>query len=286
MVKINRIATDKTNYLQMLPSIDVSLKSLYVIGELPPNREPTVAIVGLRKFTPYGKEVAYRIAYDLAKQGIVIVSGLALGIDGIAHRAALDAGGKTIAVLAGGLDSIYPSNHRELAKNIVESGGALISEYEPGTPPMQFRFLERNRIVSAISDAVIVAEAASRSGTLNTVGHALTQGKLVCAVPGNITSLSSTGCNAIIKQGAALVTSAADVLQELGLADGSTSQTKLIFGDTTDEEAILALLRAGERDGSVLQQKSGLNPATFNQTLTMLEIKGNIKALGGNNWSL
>jgi DNA processing protein len=285
MVKINRVSPDKTEYLQMLPSIDASIKSMYVIGKLPEERRPTVAIVGSRKFTSYGKEVAYKIAYDLAKRGIVIVSGLALGIDGVAHRAALDAGGTTIAVLGNGLDRIYPSTHHNLGKEIIEKGGAIISEYPEGTDGYKEHFIARNRIVSAMSDALIVVEAATKSGTLHTAGFALQQGKLVCAVPGNVTSPTSAGCNNLIKQGAALVTSAEDVLNELGLNSGP-AQVKLIFGDTPQEESILALMRAGERDGAVLQQNSGLSAAEFSQTLTMLEIKGNVRAVGGNRWSL
>lgn len=149
------------------------------MGELPDERLPSVAIVGTRKPTTYGKEVTRQLASDLAKRGVIIISGLALGIDGLAHRGALEAGGTTIAVLANGLPDIYPSTHRALADEILASRGAIISEYEPGVSARGFQFLQRNRIVSGLSDAVIITEAATRSGTLNTAAHALEQGKEV-----------------------------------------------------------------------------------------------------------
>lgn len=286
MYKINRISTDEAEFLQILPAIDQSLKSLYYIGDLPEGRKPTVAIVGTRRPTVYGKEVAYRLSYDLASRGVIIVSGLALGIDAIAHQAALDAGGTTIAVLGNGLDKITPSANENLGKQIIRQGGAILSEYAPGTPAGRYTFLERNRIVSGLSDALIIVEAAKRSGTLNTASHALAQGKLVCAVPGNITSLASTGCNSLLRHGATLITSADDVVQELGLSDLSEEQTHLLFGENEGEEAVLALLRAGVRDGSELQTKSGLSVAEYSQAITMLEIKGVVRALGANQWSL
>ena len=139
------------------------------------------------------------LAFDLAKKGVTIVSGLALGIDGIAHAAALEAGGTTIAVLANSVDTVYPASHRSLGEAIIEHGGALISEYEPPRPAREFQFLARNRIVSGLSDAVIIIEAAARSGTLATATHALAQGREVFVVPGNITSPLSMGCNTLLK---------------------------------------------------------------------------------------
>lgn len=241
--------------------------------------------MALAKPSTYGKEVAHRIAYDLARQGIVVVSGLALGIDSIAHRAALEAGGITLAVLGNSLDLIYPRNHNELANEITQRG-AILSEYEPPTSPRGYRFLERNRIVSGLSDAVIVIEAASRSGTLNTASHALEQGRELFAVPGNITSPLSAGCNALIRQGAHPLTSPQDVLNILLPHQKQIRQQSLPLGDTTLEAAILQLLHKGERDGDILQQKTGATPADFSHTLTMLEIKGHIRALGANNWTI
>lgn len=285
MQKINRVLPENNQYLQILHSVDKTIKCLYYIGNLPAERRPTVAIVGTRKPTNYGNEIAYRLAYDLASKGVVIVSGLALGIDAVAHRGALDAGGTTIAVLGSGVDVISPQSHRALGERIINSGGAILSEYEPGVAAQKYTFLERNRIVSGLSEALIIVEAAQRSGTLNTASHALSQGKLVAAVPGNITSYASAGCNKLLQQGALLVTSADDILNELGIMKAPKTK-QLVFGDNDDEESIIALLRNGVRDGAQLQQDSGLSAAAYNQSLTMLEIKGVVQSHGANNWSL
>jgi len=285
MYKINSTSPDKHKFLQIITDIDEDITTLFYIGDLPKQRRPTVAIVGTRKPTAYGREVAYQLSRDLAARGITIVSGLALGIDGIAHQAALDAGGTTVAVLAGGLDAIHPSRHANLARQIVENGGALISEYPEGMPSLAHQFLERNRIVSGLSDVVIVIEAAARSGTLSTARWALEQGKTVMAVPGNITSPTSAGCNWLIKTGAAPITETADVLHALGLAD-KAAQNRLPLAENEQEQAIFTLLSAGVRDGDELQQKSGLTAANFSQTLTMMEISGKIRALGANQWTI
>ena len=284
-MKINSISPQKHKYLQIIDTIAKIPKTLYFKGDLPAERRLTVAIVGTRKPTAYGKEVTYQLAYDLAKQGIVIVSGLALGIDGIAHQAALDAGGTTIAVLASGVDSIYPSTHRGLADKILQSGGVIMSEYEPGTEARDFQFLARNRIISGLSDAVIVTEAAARSGTIATVNHALEQGREVFAVPGNITSPLSVGCNALIKQGAHPITSVQDVL-EIIAPYLLIKQPSLALGNNPTETKLIQLLRSGIRDGDQLQQVSGIAISEFSQTLSIMEINGVVRALGANQWAL
>ena len=284
-MKINTITTDKEEYLQRSLHIADFPKKLYILGKLPSKNIPTIAIVGSRKPTQYGREVTEKLASELARAGVVVISGLALGVDSIAHRATLEAKGTTIAVLANGLDTIYPRNHQDLAKKIVENGGSILSEYKPGTPPLPFRFLERNRIVSGIADGIVVVEAAIRSGTLSTATHALNQNKEVFAVPGNITSPLSAGCNALIKQGAIPVTKVEDIL-EIITPNYKAEQTQFILGDTTEEVSILQLLQKGLRDGDELLEKSGLEPTTFNQTITMLEIKGMVKPLGANQWTL
>lgn len=245
---------------------------------------PHVAIVGSRKVTAYGRAVTMQLASDLAKGGVVVVSGLALGIDGIAHGAALEAGGLTVAVLAGGLGKIYPSSHHNLAQRIVAQGGALISEYPSGTPSLKHHFVERNRIVSGLSHAVLITEAAERSGTLHTASFALEQGRDVLAVPGNITSPQSAGTNRLLKSGAIPITCAEDVFRALGLQTRPTIRS--VLGDTPAEQSILNVLATGESDGDTLLQKSGLEVQVFNQTLTMLEIRGNILSIGGNKWTL
>ncbi len=284
-MKINKISPHSHKYLQIIDTIAKCPETLYFIGKLPEKRRPTVAIVGSRKPTAYGREVTYQLAFDLAKQGVIVVSGLALGVDGIAHRATLDAGGITLAVLANSVDSIYPSTHINLSKDIIKGGGAMISEYEPITEARDFQFLERNRIVSGLSDAVIVTEAASRSGTLSTVMHALEQGREVFVVPGNITSPMSAGCNNLIKQGAHPITCAQDVL-EIIAPDLLQPQTSLALGSNPQESKIISLLQSGIRDGDELQLLSELDASEFSMTLTTMEISGTIRALGGNQWTL
>lgn len=284
-MKINSTTPDKHKFSQILSGIDPPVKSFQYIGTLPEERRPTVAIVGTRKPTAYGKEIAFRLSHELAAQGVVIVSGLALGIDGIAHQAALDANGVTLAIMGGGLLSIYPKRHRELAIQIIQKGGALISEYPNTMPALIHQFLERNRIVSGLADAIIIIEAAARSGTLATARWGLEQGKTIMAVPGNITSPNSAGCNQLIKTGAQVVTETKDVLDALNLQN-TTAEQPLLFASSPEEQAILDILQAGERDGELLHQKSGLDAATFQQTLTMLEITGKIRALGANQWTI
>ena len=284
-MKINRATPDKHNYLRLLSEIPSPPKQLYVMGTLPAERLPSVAIVGTRKPSSYGKEVTQRLAYDLAKKGLVIISGLALGVDGIAHRAALEAGGITIAVLANGLPQIYPATHKDLADQITKQGGAVLSEYEPETSARTYQFLQRNRIVSGLSDAIIITEAAARSGTLNTAMHALEQGKEVFVVPGNITSPLSTGCNTLLKQGARPVTCADDILEVIA-PDLLQSQATLALGNSPLETTIIQLLTSGVRDGEELQRRSGSTISEFNTALTMMEITGSIRALGANQWTL
>jgi DNA processing protein len=284
-MKINTIIPDTNKYLQIISSIAKVPEKLHIIGTLPEQRVTSVAIVGTRKPTPYGKEVTHQLAYDLAKRGIVIVSGLALGVDSIAHRAALEAGGVTIAVLPSSVEVIYPRNHHQLAQQIIESGGAIISEYEPGSNIYASNFLARNRIVSGLSDAIIVTEAAVRSGTLSTVTHALEQGREVFVVPGNITSPLSVGCNNLIKQGAHPITCIEDVL-EIIAPHLLKPQAILALGNNPAESKIISLLQSGTRDGDQLQISSKLSASEFAQTLTMMELDGQIRALGGNQWTL
>jgi DNA processing protein len=284
-MKINAITPVNHNYLQIIDTIAKSPQKLYFIGKLPETRHCTVAVIGSRKPTNYGREVTYKLAYDLARYGVVIVSGLALGVDAIAHRGALDAGGITLAVLANGVDIIYPATNRGLASDILNNNGAIISEYIPGTEARSFQFLERNRIVSGLSDAVIVTEAAARSGTLSTVMHALEQGREVFVVPGNITSPLSAGCNNLIKQGAHPITCAEDVL-EIIAPDLLKPQTMLPLGDNPTESRIIELIQSGIRDGDELYKLSKVETSEFMQAITMLEISGTIRALGGNQWTI
>lgn len=279
---INSIALDESLYLQRLISIAKAPKSLYFIGNIPQNQQPTVAIVGTRKPSTYGREVAYKLAYDLARQGIIIVSGLAIGIDTIVHRAALDAGGTTIAVLAGGLDAVHPTSNRQLAEDIVKSGGALLSEFPAGIPPTKWQFATRNRIESGISDGVLIIEAAAKSGTMHTAQFARQQGRAVMAVPGDITNPMSEGANMLLKKGATVITSAADVLAVIKV---KAPKQIALPGINNQEQVILRLLAQGSQPVDHLQEKTALDASALSQTLTMLELTGKVR-LTGNRWGI
>lgn len=298
--KNNEIRPQEADFTEVLNTIALKPKKLYFYGKLPENqlengckktrvRPKTLAVVGTRKPTKYGEEVAYNLAYAAAKRGAVVVSGLAYGIDSIAHRAALDAGGVTVAVLGTPIDNIYPKAHYRLAEEIVEKGGVVLSELAPGAEFFpKTSFLQRNRLISGLSDVVVIPEAAERSGSLNTAAHALEQGREVFAVPGDITRPLSKGCNRLISQGAIPYLEPADVLDLLfpvPVQKKRATQEALI-GDNDGETAILAKLRAGIQQGEAILTETGLVPAVFNQHITMLEIKGRVRALGCNRWAL
>ncbi len=273
-------------YLRDLPHIPDPPKKLFIRGKLPAKRVKTVAIVGTRKPSAYGHEIATKIASECAKNGIVVVSGLALGIDSIAHRAAIDSGGKTIAVLANGVDKIYPRSHEDLGQKILQTNGVILSEYPNNTPARPWQFLARNRIVSGLADAVVIIEAASRSGTLSTANHALDQGKEIFAVPGNITSPLSAGCNQLIKNGANPLTSVEDLLDFL-IPDRFEKQTQLFKGDTREENVVLEFLsKNGTTSSDTIIKQTKLSASEFNQAITMLELKGLVLNNGGEKWSL
>jgi DNA processing protein len=282
---IHTLRLSGPSYPDYLAAIAGPPQQLYYLGDLMPLLNlPRLAVIGSRRVSPYGRGVTVKLAQAAAEQGVVIVSGLALGVDGLAHQAALDAGGKTIAVLAGGLDHIYPSSHHRLAEEIVKQGGVLVSEYPLGTESFKQNFIARNRIVSGISDGVLITEAAEKSGTLHTANFALEQGRTVMAVPGNITSLLSAGTNNLIKAGATPVTGLDDILAALGLSKTTTVQLRL--GATEEEAAVLRLLEQGISDGSELLRLSELSAPQFNQTLTMLEITGKIRPIGAGHWTI
>ena len=282
MLKINKTTPDQTTFLQRLSNIAKKPKCLYYIGELPENPSLTVAIVGSRRPTAYGRTVTEQLASALAHHQVPVISGMALGIDALAHTATLDAGGQTIAVIPSGLDNPYPKTNQQLARRILLSGGALLSEYDAGYQPRLYDFLLRNRIVSGLCDALVVIEANLRSGTMSTVAQALDQGRTVYAVPGPITSPLSAGCNRLIAQGARPLTSIDSFLDEIGLS----GQQKLLIGENDAEATLLQLLQGGISDGDQLLTSSGLDHETYTTSMTMLEIKGMIHAQGGNRWRL
>ncbi len=290
--KINHISPLESNFTEVLDAIALKPKTLYYYGKIPPNRPKTVAIVGSRHNTRYGEEVAYKMAYELAKKGAIVVSGLAYGIDSVAHRGCLDAGGRTIAILGTPIDKIYPRAHESLAREIIEKDGAIFSEYAPGDEyhPNTNAFLRRNRIISGLSDVVVVVEATEKSGSLNTATHALNQGKEVFAVPGNINNPYSVGCNKLIKQGANPYTEPDDLLRLLFPETYKKKRQKpgtvLLFGDTEEETKILKALAEGIHNGEEIVRTLSLSTELFNETITLLEIKGLVRSLGMNTWSL
>ena len=220
LAKFNQIAPLEADFTEVLDTIADKPKMLYFYGKIPQNmsiggftkRPKCVAIVGTRHNSRYGEEVAYKMAFELARRGVIIISGLAFGIDSIAHQAALDAGGRTVAVLGTPIDQIYPRAHEGLAREIVEKDGLIISEYAPGVViHPKTSFLQRNRLIAGLADAVVVVEAAEKSGSINTAGHAINQGKEVFAVPGNITNPLSVGVNRLLRQGATPYTRVEDI---------------------------------------------------------------------------
>jgi len=237
-----------------------------------------VAIVGSRAASPYALSVAEQLAGDLAARGVVIVSGLARGVDSAAHRGALAAGGITVAVLGSGVDVIYPREHASLAAAIDERG-AVVSELVPGTPPTPFFFPLRNRIISGLSRAVVVVEANERSGSLITARCALDQGRDVLAVPGNVLTGRNRGAHALLRDGAKIVESADDILEELGLA---ARKSAIVSNDASPADPILACLTPGEpSDLDEIADRSGLETATLLPRLFELELQGTIARVGG-----
>ncbi len=266
---------------ELLQGISSPPKKLFCLGNIPDL--PMVAIVGTRKPTEYGKQITYKIAHDLARAGICIVSGLAYGIDGIAHSAALEAGGRVVAVLGTPLNTIYPVANRNLAKSILSKGGAIISEYRVGTSTQRFNFPARNRIIAGLSLATIVTEADAQSGSLITANFAVTNDRIVMAVPGNINSPRSAGPNNLIKLGAKLITDATDVLAELELKS-AVLQSKKIAPASKEEAIVIKLLENGHINTHAMIENSEFDAARLAHVLSLMEITGKIRNLGAGQW--
>jgi DNA processing protein len=269
---------ESDEYPALLRHIDYPPPLIYLRGDILPADEWAVAVVGTRTPSAYGKEVVRRLAGGLAENGITIVSGLAFGIDGSAHQAALDVGARTLAVLGCGLDTIYPWRHRDLADRIAESG-ALISDYPLGTKPEAGNFPPRNRLISGLSLGTLVVEAGAKSGALITAGYALEQGRETFAVPGNIYNRTSVGANALIQRGEAkLVTCVEDVLEELNLTMvAQHTEAREVVPDTPTEKELLACIGAEPTHIDEVIRHSGLPTATVSSTLSMMELKGMVR---------
>jgi DNA processing protein len=280
---VEALTWESDNYPKRLLEVDDAPPVLYAMGRIEDADGWAIGVVGTRRATSYGREAAARISAGLAEAGVTVISGLARGIDSVAHHTALDSGGRTIAVLGSGLDVIYPPENRGLVRRIVEEGsGAVVSEYPLGTQPDAVNFPPRNRIISGMSLGVLVVEAAEKSGALITVTFALEQGREVFAIPGPITSKLSEGTNNLIKNGAKLVTSARDILEELDMATVAehVEAARALPSDPT-ERMLLEYLQDASRHIDELTNRSGLPASTVSAVLTMMELKGMVRHLGG-----
>lgn len=269
------------DYPSNLKQIDDAPSVLYIKGEIKPQDKLAVAIVGARKATSYGREVTEKLTSLLTLSGVTIVSGLARGIDTVAHKVALSMQGRTIGVLAGGLDSVYPPENTSLAAEIAKKG-AVVSEFPLGIPARPENFPTRNRIVSGLSLGVVVVEGAGRSGTLLTASNAADQGREVFAIPGPITSSGSEAPNWLIKNGAKVVTKAEDILDELKIGKrGKQIEASEILPKSQEEENLLIFLEREPLHLDEIVRLTGKDTGFVSATLSMMEIKGLVKNLGG-----
>ncbi len=269
-------------YPEPLSRIRYPPKLLHVLGSLPEAKH-WVAIVGSRRATQYGFDVAHSFAADLAAAGVVVVSGLATGIDSAAHQGALRGNGLTVGVLGGGFERIYPAGNIQLVEKIVANGGAVLSEYAPAMPPSRGQFPARNRIVAGLCSITVVVEAVVSSASLITANMALDENRDVMAVPGNINQPGSVGCNNLIKAGAAPVTDVNDIFEKLGLEPAK--DTKLLARGHRAQK-LHQLILSGVSDVDELIKRTDLEASEISSQLTELELSGYVKSLGGGQWSV
>lgn len=287
IMNIQKINKHAYGYPAKLYNIPSPPKQLYALGDtsiLNKTQLPWVGIVGTRNPSRYGIEVTRQFATQLARDGLTIVSGLALGIDAVAHQAAVDLQRPTVAVLPGGLNKIYPADNHGLAKQIIDNGGVLVSEYHPDTPSFKQNFIARNRLVSGLSDGVVVTEAALDSGTKHTVRFAQEQNKQIMAVPGNITSFRSAGTNNLLRSGAAAVTSPSDILNVLGY--GRQLHAQPVTADSHEESILIELLNQGITSSEELIANGQLSASQFANIIGLMEISGKVMSLGGGHWTI
>lgn len=291
---IKLVTVFDSNYPERLRQIYDPPVTLYYRGKFRLS-EFSIAVVGARRTTNYGAFSARKLSYELGLRGVQVVSGLARGIDSIAHEGCLDAGGKTVAVLGCGLDSIYPPENNKLLENILKSDGLILSEYPPGMPPLQHNFPARNRIISGISSGVLVVEAAKRSGSLITANFALEQGREVFAVPGNIDCAYSRGTNQLIREGAKIVLGVEDILEEFDYQEDLDSEKSIKISDkikinteaniyrglSTEEIRVVKIIQKGIHHIDEIIQRSNISIKDINNILFMLEMKGVISQLPG-----
>ena len=280
---IQFICWDEDKYPKRLKELSGMPYALFLKGKLPEEDAVNIAIVGARNCSPYGEQLTLQFAERLSREGVQIISGMARGIDGAAHRGALNMHGSTFAVLGCGVDVCYPKEHRGLYRDILEEGG-IISEYLPGTPPLSQHFPARNRLISGLADVVFVMEAKEKSGSLITADMALEQGRDVYALPGPITSELSKGCNYLIKQGAGILLGIDDILEELSIKisekEENCQKDKKIL--ESKEEIVYSLLGLFPKGREELLQSTGFHPQELSVILLSLELRGYIKEVTKN----
>lgn len=280
------IGRESENYPFLLREIGSAPKQLYVRGNHQLlSASLLIAVVGTRKISDYGRQVIQSIIPPLVRSGAVIVSGLAFGVDSVAHEIALEHGGKCIAVLAGGVDTIYPREHHGLAKKILSSGGTIISEHEPGTQSLKQYFPARNRIISGLSRATIIIEAQEESGSLITAKFALEQNREVYAVPGSIFEENQRGTNTLIAEGAYPLLSAEALMSQLNLTLTPEQQIiPLLNFDSEEEKTLYEFLREPQSLDE-LHQKSDIPTTALNQLISLMELKGMVMNVSGSKYS-
>lgn len=277
---------DYPNQLKNIPQADQP-PMLFIAGDKDILKDQMIAIVGSRHATEKGKQFAYNLASSLVKAGITVVSGMAEGIDSAAHKGALDAGGNTAAVWGNSLDQIYPPSNKQLAQDI-KSKGVVVSEYLPGTKPDRNNFPERNRIISGLSEGVVVVEAGQKSGALLTAGQALLQQRALMAVPGKPSDKMSIGCNNLIKNGARLITSVDDIFEELPRLRGKvvSRQLTLLPEMSSHEKEIVNLCSEGPQQVDFLSRKVNIPVNELMEFLLALELKGVVREISGKRYQL
>ncbi len=286
--KIEVLTIKEKEFPQSLKNIDRPPAIIYLKGEIKKTDRIALAVVGTRRMSLYGRQVTEKIVADLARSGMTIVSGLARGVDTIAHESALEAEGRTIAVVGSGLDeqSLYPFDNLNLAKKIVSSGGAVISEYHPKTPALPQHFPARNRLISALSLGILVTECPIKSGALLTARAGLEQGKEIFAIPGDIRNENCEGTNNLIKMGAKTITCASEVLEEFGFSKALEEKIRHIVPETKEEAVILDYLSIQPIEFDKLAKKTSLDSSTLSSILTMMEIQGKVRNVGMNQYVL
>ena len=278
---ISVLTWEDPGYPERLKEITPSPPVLYLRGKLEADDQWAVSIVGTRRITSYGRQMAAKIATRLSQAGITVVSGLARGVDGIAHKSTLEQGGRTLAVLGSGVDRIYPPDHRQLAAQIMDRG-ALISDYPPGTPPEASNFPPRNRIISGLSMATVVVEAGRRSGALITAEFAVEQGREVFAVPGNVLSPQSKGTNRLIQEGARILLDPQEILEVLDLTRVTEqSAARAVLPENATEAELFGVLSHEPLHVDEIRSQTHLSIEEVTSTLALMELKGMVRQVGG-----